>query len=54
MKTEDAPKSRTLLSIEVEPTEKELFKKAAKARRLTLSALARLLLLDEVQRLGIS
>lgn len=45
---------KPLLSIEVEADEKELFQKAAKARRLTLSALTRLLLLDEVRRLGIS
>jgi hypothetical protein len=50
---EDKKARKPLLSIEVEADEKELFKKAAKARRLTLSALARLLLLDEVQRLGI-
>jgi len=54
MTPKDAPKSRTLLSIEVSPDEKVLFKKAAKARRLTLSALARLLLLEEVQRLNIT
>lgn len=54
MENEKAPKPRTLLSIEVEPEEKELFKKAAKSRRLTLSALARLLLLEEVKRLEIS
>lgn len=42
------------VSIEVEADEKDLFQKAAKARRLTLSALARLLLLDEVKRLGVS
>lgn len=50
---EESKARKPLLSIEVEPTEKELFKKAAKARRLSLSALARLLLLEEVKRLGI-
>jgi uncharacterized protein (DUF1778 family) len=52
--TGDKKARKPLLSIEVEPDEKELFKKAAKARRLTLSALARLLLLEEVRRLNIS
>jgi len=50
---EQEPKSRTYLTIEVEPSEKELFKRTAKARRLTLSALTRLLLLEETQRLGV-
>ncbi|MDO7848998.1 hypothetical protein Q5H92_21720 [Hymenobacter sp. M29] len=54
MKNDEAPKSRKpLLSIEVEADEKELFKKVAKARRLTVSALVRLLMLDEAERLGI-
>ena len=51
---EDKKARKPLLSTEVEPNEKELFKKAAKARRLTLSALARLLLLDEVECLGLN
>jgi len=50
---EDKKPRKPLLSIEVEADEKELFKKVAKARRLSLSALARLLLLDEAKRLGI-
>lgn len=52
----DMPKKprKPLLSIEVEAEEKELFQRVAKQRRLTLSALTRLLLLDEAQRLGIS
>lgn len=54
MQSEDTPKTRTLLSIEVEPAEKELFKRAAKSKRLTLSAWARTLMLDEARRLGVS
>lgn len=42
------------IGIEVEADEKALFQKVAKTRRLTLSALTRLLLLDEARRLGIS
>jgi hypothetical protein len=42
------------IGIEVESDEKVLFQKVAKARRLTLSALTRLLLLDEARRLNIS
>ena len=42
------------IGIEVESDEKALFQRVAKARRLTLSALTRLLLLDEARRLGIS
>lgn len=53
MESKESPKSRTLLSIEVEPSEKELFKKAAKSKRLTLSAWARTLMLDEARRLGV-
>jgi hypothetical protein len=42
------------IGIEVEADEKALFQKVAKTRRLTLSALTRLLLLDEARRLGIT
>lgn len=51
--TEEKKPRKPLLSIEVSEEEKELFKKVAKARRLSLSAVARLLLLDEARRLGI-
>jgi post-segregation antitoxin (ccd killing protein) len=55
MKNEEAKKPRKpLLSIEVEKDEKELFQKTAKARGLSVSALARTLMLDEARRLGIS
>ena len=52
--TEDKKARKPLLSIEVEINEKALFQKVAKARGLSLSALARTLMLDEARRLGIS
>lgn len=54
MEAPQEKKRKPLLSIEVEADEKELFQRAAKARRLSLSALTRLLLLEEAKRLGIS
>lgn len=50
---EQDSKKRTYLTIEVEPSEKERFKKTAKARRLTLSTLVRLLLLEESEKMGV-
>jgi hypothetical protein len=54
MKSEEKKARKPLLSIEVESDEKALFQKVAKARGLSLSALARTLMLDEARRLGIS
>lgn len=53
-KASESKPRKPLLSIEVEADEKNLFQKVAKARRLTLSALTRVLLHDEARRLGIS
>ena len=54
MTTDGKRMRKPQIGIEVEADEKALFQKVAKARRLTLSALTRLLLLDEARRLDIS
>jgi len=54
MSTDEKRIRKPQIGIEVEADEKALFQRVAKARRLTLSALTRLLLLDEARRLGIS
>jgi hypothetical protein len=54
MDKEEKKPRKPLLSIEATAEEKAVFQKVAKARGLSVSALARTLMLDEARRLGIS
>ena len=48
-----APDRKPQINLQLEVEEKDLFEKVAKARGLKVSALIRLLVIDEGRRLGI-
>lgn len=54
MKTPDKKPRRPQVNLALEAEEKELMEKVAKARGLSVSALVRMLTIDEARRLGIS
>ncbi|WP_227609127.1 hypothetical protein [Hymenobacter translucens] len=54
MKSEEKKPRKPMLTIEVDAEEKALFQRVAKARGLSVSALARTLMLDEARRLSVS